>query len=73
MTTYEALMIYKIAGNHHHDSDFLNSAEEFIKDDTKPLSQRANIVRKFDEAVGYDAQEDNDGELVADFLRNIEE
>jgi len=72
-TIYEDLRDYIIIGNHHSDSAFLNLAIRFIKDDGKPIEQRANIVRRYDEAIGFKSRDHDDKTLINNFLKDMKD
>lgn len=72
--TKQDLDDYKVKGNHYSDRTFFDAATEFIFDDTKPVKERADIVRKYDWAMGEGeaSPEMSDEALVVDFKRSME-
>lgn len=75
LTTFEELMAYQIAGNFHYDSAFFEAAESFIRNTSNPVEQRAQIVRRYDEAMGeeVDGISMTDQQLVDQFISDMEE
>lgn len=69
---YDWLKSYKIVGNYHGDSSFFNKADKFIRDTDADMKQRAEIVKKYDEAMGLETPPGPDEEVVKEYIDNVD-
>lgn len=72
---YNELTKYLPKGNFNDDRDFFDAADKFIQDINNPVKERAEIVKKYDKAMGYEPSDnyDNDVTTVADYIKNVNE
>lgn len=70
---YKELKDYKIKGNFHQDSDFFDAVIEFVKSRSGTVEQRAEMIKKYDEAMGMDSPDLRPADQITDFLASLDE
>jgi len=70
---YKVLKAYEIVGNHGDDRAFLDAADKFIQDPANPIAERAEMVKKYDQAMDYTTPAGTDDEVVAQYVKDINE
>lgn len=70
---YKWLKDYKIVGSFGFDQKFFDKADAFIKNEKNPVALRAEIVDKYDEAMGIEADTLEPEAKIQKYIKDVNE